>query len=248
MFPPVRGYPRAMARLATVAIVAVCVLIGPPGAGAFAHGGAAPIPDAAYYRTGFSDVAPTPPGITVRVDPAGEWLELTNKGPALVLVLGYSREPYLRITSTVVEENQLSPTTYLNRSLFADAVPSGQDSTTVAPVWKQIGTGGAVRWHDHRIHWMGQARPPVVDADPSQPHTIGTWTVHATADDVPFDIHGDLQWIGKPGGWLQGVPGWVLYVGDSLVLIIAILGVLLWRQRRAHRIRTGHDAIPTPIA
>jgi hypothetical protein len=248
MFAPVRGYPRALARLATAAIVSICALVGPLGAAAFAHGGGAPIPDAAYYRTGFSDVAPTPPGVTVQVDPAGEWVELTNQGPAVVVILGYTREPYLRVTSSVVEENQLSQTTYLNRSLFADSVPSGPDSGTVAPAWKQIGTNGAVRWHDHRIHWMGQSRPPVVDADPSKPHTVGTWTVHATADDVPFAIHGNLQWLGKPGGWLSGIPGWVLYVVDSLVLIIGILGILLWKQRRAHRIRTGDGTESSPVS
>jgi hypothetical protein len=241
MYALVRGFPRALARLAAAATVAVCVLVGPLGAAALAHGGGSPIPDAAYYRTGFSDVAPTPPGVAVQVDPAGEWVELTNKGPAVVVILGYTREPYLRVTSSVVEENQLSQSTYLNRSLFADAVPSGQDSGTVAPAWKQIGTNGAVRWHDHRIHWMGQSRPPVVDADPSKPHTVGTWIVHATADDLPFDIRGDVKWTGKPGGWLEGVPAWVLYLVDSLVLVIAVLGAFLWRQRRAHRIRGNGD-------
>lgn len=238
----VAGCPRPLAGLAGAVLVSMCVLIGPPSAAALAHGGGAPIPDAVYYRTGFSDVAPTPAGVTVRVDPAGEWIELTNVGPAVVVILGYTREPYLRVTSSVVEENQLSQTTYINQSLFADAIPSGQDSGTVAPAWNQIGTNGAVRWHDHRIHWMGQSRPPVVDSDPGRPHTIGSWTVHATADNVPFDIHGDLQWIGKPGGWLAAVPGWVFYVVDSLVLVIAVLGLLLWRQRRAARIRAVRDA------
>jgi hypothetical protein len=235
MFALVRGLPRALVAAVVAVVGAVWLLLGPLGAAASAHGGGPPIPDAAYYRTGFSAVTPTPPGVTVRVDPAGEWIELTNAGPNEVVVLGYTREPYLRVTSTVVEENQLSQTTYLNRSLFADAVPAGQDSGTLAPAWNQIGTNGAVRWHDHRIHWMGQARPPAVDADPTNPHTIGSWTVHATADGVAFDIHGDVQWIGKPGGWLQGIPGWMFYLVESLVLIIVVLGVFLWSHRRSAR-------------
>ncbi len=33
----------------------------------------------------------------MRVDPAGEWIELTDTGPDEVIVLGYTREPYLRL-------------------------------------------------------------------------------------------------------------------------------------------------------
>jgi hypothetical protein len=134
------------------------------------HGSGQTIPDLAYYRSELSAVVPAPPGATARVDPAGEWLELATTGPAEVVVLGYTREPYLRIKAGVVEENQLSQTTYLNRSLFADSVPTGQDSGGLAPAWKQIGSTGVVRWHDHRIHWMGQERPPAVRADPRHPH------------------------------------------------------------------------------
>jgi hypothetical protein len=234
MFALLRGFSRALIGVGAVAVVSVWLLLGPLGAAALAHGAGPLIPDAAYYHTGFSEVIPATRGVTVRVDPAGEWIELTNTGPAEIVVLGYIREPYLRVTSTVVEENQLSQSTYINRSLFADSVPTGQDSGTLAPAWKQTGTSGSVRWHDHRIHWMGQSRPPVVDADPRNPHMVGTWTVHATADGVPFDIRGDLQWIGKPGEGLV-IPQWVLWVVDPLVLIIGILGLFLWNRRRQRK-------------
>jgi hypothetical protein len=105
-------------------------------------------------------------------------------GPTTVVVLGYTGEPYLRITSTSVEENQLSPTVYINRSLFADAVPTSQTAGSVAPAWARTANTGTVRWHDHRIHWMGQARPPAVVADPRHAHQIGSWTVHATAGNL----------------------------------------------------------------
>jgi hypothetical protein len=234
MFALLRRFSRALIGVGVAAVMSVWLLLGPLGAAALAHGAGPPIPDAAFYHTGFSEVIPATRGVTVSVDPAGEWIELRNTGPAEIVVLGYIREPYLRVTSTVVEENQLSQSTYINRSLFADSVPTGQDSGTLAPAWKQIGTSGSVRWHDHRIHWMGQSRPPVVDADPRNPHTIGTWTVHATADGVPFDIRGDLQWIGKPGEGLV-IPQWVLWVVDPLVLIIGILGMLMWNRRRKRK-------------
>jgi hypothetical protein len=238
----VRG--RWLAGLGVLA-ASIVVLLAPTPAGA--HSGAQPIPDAAYYRTGLSDVVPTPAGVSVRVDPAGDWIELANAGPAQVIVLGYTREPYLRVTAAMVEENQLSPTAYINQSLFADALPSGQDGGTVAPAWKQIGAGGSVRWHDHRIHWMGQARPPTVVADPRHPHPVGTWTVHATAAGTPFEIHGDLRWIGKPdsASGAQAIPEWLLWLIESMVVVMAILALLVIGQRRRLRAATLR-ATPLP--
>jgi hypothetical protein len=222
------------------AVLLAGVLTGaaaPLAPAALAHGSGQVIPDAAYYRADLLAVSPSPPGVQVRLDPAGEWIELANTGPAEVVVLGYTREPYLRVTATTVQENQLSQTTYLNRSLFADSVPSGQDASSVAPAWKDIGGNGAVRWHDHRIHWMGQGRPPVVAADPRHPHPVGDWTVHATAGGQAFEIRGELRWTGKPDAadGRPAVPQWLLWVVESMAVLIVVLVGLVVRQRRRTR-------------
>jgi hypothetical protein len=224
---------------ASLRCVAIAVLLlvalgaAPPGA-ASAHGGGQPQPDAAFYRTSLTGVAPAPKGVGVRVDPAGEWIELTNSGADEVVVLGYTREPYLRVTADRVDENQLSQTTYLNRSLFADSLPTAGESADVAPSWKQIGGTGTVRWHDHRIHWMGGVRPPPVDADPRHRHLVGTWTVHATAGGQPFDITGDVTWIGKPDSAeaRQPIPTWLLTVLEGLAVLVCVLVVVLVPVRR----------------
>jgi hypothetical protein len=200
-----------------------------------AHPPAQQIPDAPYYRTEIPDGAtPSTAGVSVRVDPAGEWLELANAGPATVVVLGYTGEPYLRITATGAEENQLSQTTYLNRALFADSVPTGQSGSSVAPAWKQIGTTGTARWHDHRIHWMGRDRPPIVAADPTHPHLVGNWTVHATADGTPFEIHGALRWLGKPATAERASPAqaWLLTLLAGMTVVVGVLTIALIRARR----------------
>jgi hypothetical protein len=155
-------------RTAVAALSAVVASLTLGSGPAFAHGGTT-IPDAAYYCTELTAVTPQPAGVSARVDPGGEWVEVTNRGPAVVVVLGYLGEPYLRLGSGGVDENQVSPSTYLNRSLFADSVPSGDQAAGVAPVWRSTGSGASVQWHDHRIHWMGQARPPMVDKDPGAP-------------------------------------------------------------------------------
>jgi hypothetical protein len=220
--------------------LAAAITLAP--AAAAAHPPAGQLPDASYYRAELTGVAPATNGVTVRVDPGGEWLEMANAGPATVIVLGYTGEPYLRLTPASAEENQLSQTTYLNRSLFADSVPTGQGGSSVAPAWQQIGATGTARWHDHRIHWMGRARPPVVEADPAHPHLVGNWTVHATADSVPFDIHGALRWIGKPAS-ANATPAqaWLLTLLAGMTVVVGMLIIALIRARRHPATRATAD-------
>ena len=213
------------------ATVAPAVL---PGA-AHAHAGAQAVPDGAYYRTELSGLVPAPDSVTARVDPGGDWVEVTNTGTATVIVLGYGGEPYLRVTATEVAENRLSESTYLNRSLFADSVPTGSPGAGVPPVWQPTGTIGSARWHDHRIHWMGQARPPAVAADPRHPHAVGDWVVHATVGGVPFEVRGTLRWIGKPASAdpRRPIPEWLLATLEAVALALVVaVGLGLARRRR----------------
>jgi hypothetical protein len=227
------------------------IVLGPVPA--VAHAPAQQVPDAAYYRTEITGgVTPAMTGITASVDPGGEWIELSNTGSATVMVLGYTGEPYLRITAAGAEENQLSQTTYLNRALFADSVPTGQGTgSSVAPAWKQIGTTGKARWHDHRIHWMGRDRPPVVASDPTHPHRVGDWTVHATADGTAFEVHGALQWLGKPAnaGKTSPVQAWLLTLLVGMAVVVGMLTIALIRGRRRQSAPgTGSGSIDGPTA
>jgi hypothetical protein len=235
------GPPLLVWRLAVAVAAATATSAGLPVA-AYAHGGTQTIPDAAYYRTELSAVIPALLGVTARVDPGGEWVEVTNTGTAPVIVLGYGGEPYLRVTATEVAENRLSESTYLNRSLFADSVPTGSPDAGVPPVWQPTGATGTARWHDHRIHWMGQARPPAVATDPRHPHPVGDWVVHATAGGVPFEVRGRLRWIGKPASAdpRRPIPEWLLATLEAAALAVVLaVGLALARRGNA---RTGRRA------
>ena len=144
-----------------------------PAAPAAARGGG---PDAAFYQSQITEIVPALVGVSAAVDPAGEWIELTYTGPSELVMLGYLGEAHPRVTAGSVEENSLSQSAYLNRALFAD-VPTAAMLTSAAPAWRLIATTGTVRWHDHRIHWMGQTRPPEVAADRT-PHTYGRHVGH----------------------------------------------------------------------
>jgi hypothetical protein len=240
-----RARPRALlSRVLPGLLLGLLPALAVPGAAA-AHGAnGQPIPDAAYYRTELTAGQSLPAGVAARVDPAGEWLELVSTSRTDVVILGYTREPYLRLHSGVVEQNQLSPTTYINRSLFADSLPSGEPAK-LAPAWHQIGTDGVARWHDHRIHWMGQSRPPMVQSDPTHPHLVGSWTVHATADGTPFTITGTLTWIGKPASG-PSLPAWVWGLVGVVSGVAGFLLVSTVRTRRARSASPERELVSTP--
>jgi hypothetical protein len=185
--------------------------------------------DAAHYRTRLDGLTPPVPGLTASVDPRGEWIQVTNTTGKTLTILGYAHEPYLRITSSVgVEQNATSPTVTLNQSLFADI---GQALTVqAAPQWLPISPGNQARWHDHRIHWMGAARPPAVQAHPGTAQVIGTWTVHMTLDSQPVDLTGTLNWLPIKNGPSRA---FVLFlIADVLLLLVGLGAYVLFQRRR----------------
>jgi hypothetical protein len=211
--------------LAACAVILLGTVV--PARPAAARDGGPPTPDAAYYRTALIGVSPSVPGVTADVDSRGDWVQLRYTGTGEVIVLGYTHEPYLKVTATGVAENLLSPATYLNQSLFAE-VPSSNDALHAAPSWRQISGAGVARWHDHRIHWMGAARPPAVARDPSHAHVVGEWTVRAVIGPTAFELLGTVTWIGRPGG-LSTIT-WLIVAAANLPFIGAVL-VWQWRSR-----------------
>jgi hypothetical protein len=82
-------------------------------------------------------------------------------------------EPYLRLDPEGgVHRNIGSPASYLNEDRQARTPVPNDADPAAEPLWQKIGDGSTVRWHDHRVHWMGDARPPTVAADPSKARTV----------------------------------------------------------------------------
>jgi hypothetical protein len=184
--------------------------------------------EAAHYRTRLDGFTPPAAGLTASVDPRGEWIQVTNTTGRRLTILGYAHEPYLRITSVGVEQNAASPTVILNQSLFADI--SQALTLQAAPQWQPISPGNQARWHDHRIHWMGAARPPAVQAHPGTAQVIGTWTVAMTLDSQPVDLTGTLNWLPIKNGPSRA---FVLFlIADVLLLLVGIGAYVLFQRRR----------------
>ena len=132
------------------------------------------------YESVIDDVEPDLDDVEVSIVGGDAFLQVVADDGTEVSIGGYDGEPYLRIDEDgSVWENRRSPSVYLNATRdggdgrFPQGVSSGAE-----PDWEQIGDGGIVAWHDHRIHWM-------LDEDP----TVGTDGV-AQVWELPMDVDG----------------------------------------------------------
>ncbi len=207
----VRARVGTAARIALLAVSSAVAIVCFDVSAAAAHTASGPRPT--NYRTTLEAVTPHVPGVTVRIVDLGNKVELTNDTSTDVTVLGYYREPYLRVGPRGVYENLRSPATYLNRTRAGDtpipAIARGTGAST-PPRWHRISGAHTVRWHDHRVHFMGTTPPAAVRADPSAVHTINPrWTVLLQYGTREVEVNGRLDWVPGPSGrpWVPFAAG-----------------------------------------
>jgi hypothetical protein len=201
-----------------VAVAALLLAIGAAPAAAHAVGGA----QASNYQTRILSIQPGVPGLTVEVVDAGARLRVRNHTGREVTVLGYAGEPYLRVGPAGVFENRRSPATYLNRARINPAPPPPDASADAPPLWRRVGDGDTVTWHDHRAHWMGASDPPAVKATPRRTQVVvPAWQSELRVGNQPVRVSGDLRWVPGPSPW-----PWLAIAVAWLVLVL-----LAGRQR-----------------
>ena len=206
----------------TVAIAFALMMAGALPASAHTVAGTG----ATNYRTTLRSVAPSLPGLSVKIIENGSRLQASYTGEGEVVVLGYQGEPYLRISDKGVFENLRSPATYINRTRNGVVPPSSADPNAT-PKWQRVSTGHVARWHDHRIHWMGGIDPPVVRRAPEQRHVVvPDWSVTFTHAGQSTVASGDLVWVPGP----SAVPWFLVAAGLAALVVVAAA------LRRPHRI------------
>ena len=211
----------AMRRTLLVATAALVWLgVAAPPASAHSVSGVS----ATNFQTTLRSVSPTVPGLEVKVVEAGSRLEAENRSGQELLVLGYKGEPYLRVGPEGVFQNKLSPATYINASRKGGTPPPEAEQAKVGDTdWEKVSSEPIARWHDHRIHWMGNINPPEVRNDPDKRHVIKMnandpqWSVpmrHGTQD---IAAKGDLVW--EPGP--SPLP-WFALIAASLAVVVVL--------------------------
>jgi hypothetical protein len=200
---------------------------------------------ATNYRTTFTGLVPPVPGLEMRVVEAGSRLELTNASTAEVVVLGYQREPYLRVGPQGVFENRRSPSTYVNRSRNGGTVPGTADPAA-PPEWRKVSSGHVVRWHDHRAHHMGTTDPPTVRRAPGRHQILNEWKVEMQQGSVAIEAKGVLEWVPGPSPFPWLAVALVTLAVVALVArrepVLAALLALLLVIDVAHAIGVGFEA------
>jgi hypothetical protein len=186
---------RRVGLVAGLAWLLVGAMAGPAAAHALGTGA-----EASNYRTGVHGIEGGTPVLSVRTLAGGQ-LELANRSPEEVLVLGYRLEPYLRVGPDGVFENQRSPSAYTNRFTTAPATIPPEFDPGAEPEWRRIADGPAAIWHDHRAHWNGPD-PAAVVASPRALHVvIPQWQIPLRQGSRTMVVRGDVTWVPGPSPW-----------------------------------------------
>jgi len=177
-------------------------------------------------RSEVTAITPKTEGVTVTVLNNDDRLELHNTSGKDIVIAGYEDEPYARVLGDgTVEVNTNSEAHYLNDDRYGDVkVPANLGSE---PKWKRLSKTGRFEWHDHRMHWMSQSRPPQVSDENAETH-IFDWRVPITIAGAQGQIGGTLDWVPLPGG---GLPTGLIW-GSAAVLILLCIAVFVIRRRR----------------
>lgn len=196
----------------TALLVSLLVLIG--------IWGAPPVnadpPGPTDYRSEVVSISPPVDELDVRFIGGDSFVEL-DAGGHDVVVIGYRGEPYLwfREDGTVMR-NERSPSVALNEDRYADVdLPTGVDADA-QPRWQQVDDDGVYPWHDHRTHWMNEARPP--GAEPGDRILEGVVPLRVGGTDVDVTVVSRLLAPPNPlgsvapaaGGFALAATGWWL--------------------------------------
>jgi hypothetical protein len=184
-------------------IFLAAALLAPPSASAHVRSGTIAVD---YDTRVFSLPAPLQRVIEVRIYKSDRAIRLTVAHGHTATVLGYLREPFVRITDAGVEVNASAPTA------------GGAGLLTPLPLhsvgWHRLSPGRSVTWHDNRV----RALPQGIDQ--------ARWRIPLIVDGKSAPLQGDLWRVAAPAWW-----PW-LAMGVPFVLISLLLYV---RRRSAVR-------------
>ncbi|MBP8210656.1 MAG: hypothetical protein KAY11_13910 [Ilumatobacteraceae bacterium] len=145
----------ATARAGRVLSVMLALFVALP-AGAAAADSAGPTD----YRSRIVAIDPATPQVHASIIGGDSFLELRVDRGTAVEVLGYRSEPFIRfLADGTVQENRTSASYFVSKARQGAALPA-DFVDDAPPAWHTVATDGRYAWHDHRVHWMTDSRPP----------------------------------------------------------------------------------------
>ncbi|WCB91897.1 hypothetical protein DSM104299_00575 [Baekduia alba] len=218
---------RPLAAVAAVALVATAS-IAPTAA--LAHQGNP------NMKSVVRDLQPHVPGVSLQVLSGDDRFQITNRSTTTVLVQGYEKEPYARITPDgTVTVNHNSPAFYLNTDRYGAVTVPKTATARATPDWHVLDKTGVFEWHDHRMHYMARGIPSIVK-DKSARTKIFDYRIPIQIGGKEGQILGTLWWApAKDGGPPTGA------IVAFVVLVLAGLGAVLVARRRRRGADDGDD-------
>jgi hypothetical protein len=222
---------RSLATLAAVALAATAA-IAPTTA--LAHQGNP------NMKSVVDDLQPHVPGVSLQVLSGDDRFQITNRGKSTVMVQGYEREPYARITPDgTVSVNHNSPAYYLNTDRYGAVTVPKTANAKATPDWRVLDKTGVFEWHDHRMHYMARGVPTIVK-DKSAKTKIFDYKIPIQLGGQQGQIVGTLWWDpAKDGGAPVGA-----IVAFVVFLLASAAAVLAVRRRRRAPVASGAREAP----
>lgn len=196
--------------------VAVAVAVGVSGLVTTAPAAMADPAGPTDYRTEILGVEPDVEGISLEVIGGDSFIELTVEPGVEVMVLGYRGEDYLRFdVDGTVHQNERSPSRWLNDDRFGEGTIPPEATPDAEPQWVQVSDDGQFAWHDHRSHWMNEARPPA--ARPGD--VILEAVIPMIVSGVPVEVAVRSTWIEGPRAAAPTAVGAVAALALGIVVV-----------------------------
>jgi hypothetical protein len=180
------------------------------------------------FRSEVTGIAPAVDGVRAEIRGGDAFLEIEVEAGHEVTVFDYTPDkPYLRVLADgTVQRNRTASGTYLNDDRKGGGtIPESAEDPDAEPDWEDVGDGGTYAWHDHRVHWMTEASPPVARGE-RVGDVYDPWRVPILVDGTAADIEGTLVYENAP----SPIP-WA-------VLALITGGLLAWGGRR-NAVRTA---------
>jgi hypothetical protein len=194
--------------------------------------------NATRFRAAVTSVTPADPDLTVTCTADGQLLQVSYKGPDVVVIAGYGGEAYLRIGPSGVDENERSPSVWLNTNRAMAGAPD-YATALLAPAWRHVLADRTVAWHDRRLQWVGTGPPLPALADPGHSHLLTTWELTLTVGHSTTAVLGTLTWVPAK----SGVHTLFIELGlEASAFAAAVL--LVWRYQLRSRRSTPAGGAP----
>ncbi len=150
------------------------------------------------YETEILSIEPAVDDVEVTILGGDSFVQLVVDPGTEVSVVGYRGEPYLRFAADgVVEVNERSPARWLNDDRYGDTELPPDVDAEAEPSWVVVATGGSYAWHDHRAHWMNEAKPPGAEAG----DVILEAVIPLRVDGEPVSVSVQSRLLAPPGPW-----------------------------------------------